>query len=172
MRAAAPLFLLSLPFSRRIHEKSVQGQSDPVLQALGWTLSLPGGGTRMRGGVEATPPGRRVRMQERQHKDKGGRRAKKVESQVKRPRGHPGASCVGSSLQVVRCWESAWPLSSPETKAGGCEVWQFGLRGLVSIYHPSQPLVSLGLCASAPWCKMEAVFPATSVCPGHHKGGL
>lgn len=147
-----------------------QCRARPSLQALGWTLSLLGEGTGMRRGVEATPPRRRVRMQQRQHKNEGGRRAKKVESQVKRPRGHPGARWVESSLQVVRCWESPQPHSSPETKAGGCKVWQFGLRVPVSIHHSSQPLASLGLCASAPWCKMGAIFPATSVCPGHHKG--
>lgn len=99
----------------------------------------------------------------------GGGRAKKVESQVKRPRGHPGAPWAGSSLQVVRCWESPQPHSSPETKAGGCKVWQFRLQVLVSIHHPGPPSTSLGLCASAPWGK-EAVLPATSVCPGHLKG--
>lgn len=48
LRAAAPLFLLSLPFSRRIHEKSVQGQTQP-----------PGSG------VDSTPPGRGDRDERR-----------------------------------------------------------------------------------------------------------
>lgn len=147
-----------------------QCRARPSLQALGWTLSLLGGGMGMGGGVEATPPSRRVRMQQRQHKDGGGRRAKKVESQVKKPKGHPGTQWAGSSLQVVRCWESPQPHSSPETKAGGCKVWQFGLQVLVSIHHPGQPLASPGLCASAPWGKKKAILPATSVCLGHHKG--
>lgn len=50
-----------------------------------------------------------------------------------------GALWAGSSLQVVKCWESPQPHSSPETKAGGCKVWQFGLQVLVSIHHPDQP---------------------------------
>lgn len=49
-----------------------QCRPSPSLQAPGWTLSLLGGGTRMGGGgVEATPPSRRVRMQQRQHNDGG-----------------------------------------------------------------------------------------------------
>lgn len=168
LRAAAPLFLLSLPFSRRIHEKSVQGQT----QFPGSRVdSLPPGrgnsNERRCGGNSSQKEGQNATETAR---DEGGRRAKKVESQVKRPRGHTGARWAGSSLQVVRCWESPQPHSSPETKAGGCKVWQFGLQVLVSIHHPSQPLASLGLCASAPWCKTEAIFPATSVCPSHHKG--
>lgn len=72
----------------------------------------------------------------RQHNEGGQGRAKKVGSRVKRPR-------AGSSLQMARCWESPQPHSSPETKAGGCEVWQFGLQVLVSITHPGQPSASL-----------------------------
>lgn len=29
---------------------------------------------------------------------------------------------------MVKCWGSPQPHSSPETKAGGCKVWQFGLQ--------------------------------------------
>lgn len=87
----------------------------------------------MEGGVEATPPSRRVRLQQRQHND--GRRGR-----VKKPRGNPEAPWAGSSLQVVRCWDSPQPHASPETKAGGCKVWQFGLQVLVSTYHPRPAL--------------------------------
>lgn len=67
----------------------MQGQAQPP--GFGVDSIPPGrGGMGMGGGVEATPPSRRVRMQQRQHKDGGGRRAEKVESQVKKPKGHPG----------------------------------------------------------------------------------
>lgn len=62
------------------------------------------------------------------------------------------------------------PPSSPETKAGGCKVWQFGLQVLVSIRHPGRPLASLGPCASAPQGEEEAALPAATVCLGRLKG--
>lgn len=96
-----------------------------------------------------------------------GGRAKTVESQVKRPRDHLGA---GGSLQVVRCWESPQPRSSPKTKAGGCKVWQFGLQVLVSIHHPGQPLAFHGLCASVPRARRPSFQPP--VCLGHLKGPI
>jgi hypothetical protein len=70
---------------------------------------------------------------------------------------------VGEMLGVPQ------PHSSPETNAGGCKLWQFGLQVLGSIHHPGQPSASLSLYASAPWGK-EVTLPATSVCPGHLKG--
>lgn len=48
-----------------------QCRARPSLQAQEWALSLLGGGTRIRGGVEAAPPSGRVRMQQRQHNDGG-----------------------------------------------------------------------------------------------------
>lgn len=90
----------------RIHEKSVQDQAQPLAQ--GWALSLLGWEAGV-GDVEATPPSRRPECN-RQHNDREEERAKKVESQVKRPRGHMGP-VAGSSLQVVRRWES--PSSTP-----------------------------------------------------------
>lgn len=90
--------------------------------------------------VHSVPPGigdREGRCRATDSTTRGGQgRAKKVGSRVKRPR-------AGSSLQMARCWESPQPHSSPETKAGGCEVWQFGLQVLVSITHPGQPSASL-----------------------------
>lgn len=69
LRAAAPgngdlglrcpelsLFLLSLPFSRRTHEKSVQGQGQAQPPGSGVDSIPPRTGNRDRGGVEAMPP--------------------------------------------------------------------------------------------------------------------
>lgn len=94
-----------------------------------------------------------------------GERAKKVESQVKRPKGPRRSPGAGSSLQVVRCRESPQPHSSPETKAGGCKVWQYGLQVHMSVHPPGRPSASLRLRALAPQGKKEATLPATSVCP-------
>lgn len=87
LRAAAPLFLLSLPFSRRIHEKSVQGQT----QFPGSRVdSLPPGrgnsNERRCGGNSSQKEGQNATETAR---DEGGRRAKKVESQVKEAPGSP-----------------------------------------------------------------------------------
>lgn len=96
----------------------------------------------------------------RQHNEGGQGRAKKVGSRVKRPR-------AGSSLQMARCWESPQPHSSPETKAGGCEVWQFGLQVLVSITHPGQPSASLARPRPLGARRRPPFQPP--VCPGHLK---
>lgn len=134
----------------------MQGQAQPPGSER--TLSLLGGWTRM-GGVETTLPSRRIRMQQNSTMVGEEGRAKTAESQVKRPRDHLGAPRSGGSLQAVRCWESPQPHSSPETKAGGCEVWQFGLQVLVFIHHPGQPLAFHGLCAPAPWARRPSFQP-------------
>lgn len=100
------------------------------------------------GDVEASPPSRRPECN-RQHDDREEERAKNGESQVKRSRGHvdpmgreqPPSGEMPGEPQLH---------SGPETQAGGCKVWQFGLQVLVSIHHPGQLSASLGLCASAP----------------------
>lgn len=51
-------------------------------------------------------------MQQRQHNDGGEGRAEKVESQVKRPRGHPGAPWAGSSLQLADAGRAPAPFQS------------------------------------------------------------
>lgn len=61
------------------------------------------------------------------------------------------------------------PHSSPETKAGGCKVWQFGLQVLASIHHPGQPSASLGLCLSPMKC--GGGHPSSHLSArGHHNG--
>lgn len=152
----------TLPFSRRMHEKSVQGQAQPPGSGVDsvppgwggpgweevWRQPLPAGGSECN--RDSTMMGDRER-------------AKKVDSQVKRPRGHLGAPWAGSSLQVVRCWESPQPHSSPETKAGGCKVWQYGLQVLVSIHHPGQPLgIPWPLCLSP--TGQEGGRPSSHLC--------
>lgn len=135
------------PPPQRTHERS--GQVRPSLRAVG---AFCPSWERGQGGEVSS---------NRQHNEGGQGRAKKVGSRVKRPR-------AGSSLQMARCWESPQPHSSPETKAGGCEVWQFGLQVLVSITHPGQPSASLtrprplGEGGGRPSSHL-------SVCPGHLK---
>lgn len=100
------------------------------------------------GDVEANLPSRRPECN-RQHDDREEERAKNVESQVKRSKGHMDP--VGREQPPSGEMPGKPQLhSGPETQAGGCKVWQFGLQVLVSIHHPGQLSASLGLCASAP----------------------
>lgn len=83
----------------------------------------------------------------RQHNDREEEKAKKVSSQeAQGPHGPcgQGAASNGEMLGEPQLH------SGPETQAGGCKVWQFGLQVLVSIHHPGQLSASLGLCTSAP----------------------
>lgn len=132
------------------------------LWALGWTPPLPGGGQRQQQVLRQPPQAGESECNRDSTTMAGRGTAKKVESQE--------AQWAGSSLQLLRCWESPQPHASPETKAGGCKVWQFGLQVFVSIHHPGQPLASHSLCVSAPWGRKEATLSATSVCPNHLKG--
>lgn len=162
-------FLLSLPCSGSTQEKSVQGQGQPP--GSGGDSIPPRTGKGDGGGVEATPhpQGRRVRMQQRQHNDGEEERTEKVESQVKRPRSHPGAPWAGSSLQLARCWESPSPVPVQRQKL---ECEKSGSL-ICRCSCPSTTRPALGspqpLCLS-PMGQERAALPATSVCPGHLKG--
>lgn len=146
----------------------MQGQAQPP--GSGVDSIPPGTGDGMGGGVEATPQAGGSECNRDSTMMGGEGRAKKVESQVKRPRGHPGAPWAGSSLQLVRCWESPSPIPVQRQRLEVVKSGSLVCKSFVSIHCPGQPTASLGLCASAPWGKEKAALPATSVCPGHPKG--
>lgn len=156
----------TLPFSRRTREKSVQGQSPPPGSGVD-TRSLLGGGTGMGGGVEATPPSRRVRMQQRQHNDGG--RGKGQEGRISSQEAQgPRRSPVGREQPPggEMLGEPPAPFQSRDKRL---EVVKSGSMVCRSCVHPP-PRPTLGV----PWppvppphrARRRPVLPATSVCPG------
>lgn len=104
---------------------------------------------RLKGGLYPSWDGKQGWEMLRQPLQAGGQNAtdrtmigRRKESQVKRPRGHKDP--VGRE-QPPRGEMLGEPQlhSGPETQAGGCKVWQFGLQVLVSIHHPGPLSVSL-----------------------------